>query len=72
MPQSPFGTTPDILRADAVILEGLLTVHKVRHGAIGECPVNRPCETAEGINQELQAVLARLAREQLSGRDSSG
>lgn len=37
MADSPYKTRADVLRADAVALDTVLTAHTVRHGSAGDC-----------------------------------
>ncbi|HEV2370752.1 MAG TPA: hypothetical protein VGS19_01170 [Streptosporangiaceae bacterium] len=69
MPQSPYATEVGVLRADAVMLEGALALHGMRHGGMGGCPVNGKCDAWQAMQQALNAVLARLARAEASGTE---
>lgn len=63
MATSPYATRADILRADAAVLDTVLTAHTVRHGGIQDCPANGGCEARQAIEQALATVRDILARE---------
>lgn len=57
MAESPYSRLADVLRADAVVLETLLTAHTVRH----RCRAGE-CEAREATDDLLKKI-SRLARE---------
>lgn len=66
MADSPYATLTDVLRADAVVLDTLLTAHTVRHGGAGSCPAKGGCEARQVLRKTLDRFVEMLEREEAS------